>query len=271
MNTSRLLGAILAAGLGVSIIGGGDAYAQKKTSAPAKVAVTPRINGTAALSPRNLRWGMTYNQVITAYDGLIDEDFKPEYKKVSPGVQMQRLDAAVTEAKNELRRGRIDFGKLPTTVDATPLKGEYTYNNAETMLTVKRGTTTRNMFFIQDKLWKIIDELPLGEEAEAGKSFTDAVAKLAKRFGVAGKVVPPDPDNGRYGSVVEWQDSRSNIRAMERGDTSYALAMEETATLSRIDSLRPNKPAETDAIDPDVASIIRKPEAPPVPAPKGKK
>lgn len=274
MNTSRLLGAILAAGLGVStIIGGGDAFAQKKPKASSgQTAVVPRINGNAALSPRTLRWGMSYDQAIAAYERVIDEDYKPRYKDVSPGVQMQRLDAAVVEAKNELRRGRINFGKLPTTIDATPLKGEYTYNNDEAMLTVTRGTTTRHLFFIQDKLWKIIDDLPLGEKADAGKTYIEAVTKLAKRFGVAGKVTPADPDKGVYGSVVEWKDARSHIRALERSDESYSLAFEDSDTLARIDSLRPNKPVDNDAIDPDVASIFRKPDAPPGPPPgAGKK
>src|SRR5690606_22360967 len=112
------------------------------------------------------------------------------------------------------------------------------------LLSLTRGKTTRHMFFIQDKLWKIIDEHSLGEETEYGKDFTAAVTKLAKSFGVAGRVIPADPEKQQYSTVVDWEDPRSHIRAIERGDSGFALVMEESATLARIESLRPNKPAD---------------------------
>ena len=53
-----------------------------------------------------------------------------------------------TKQKAEFRRSWIEFGNLPTGVDASPLKGEYTYKNKEAMMSIQRGGKTRYFFFI---------------------------------------------------------------------------------------------------------------------------
>jgi hypothetical protein len=239
--------------------------AKPKTAQPAPPAEPPVTKQAVALSPKGVAWGMTVKQLSEAYDRAIDEEFRAEYKKASPGVQMKRLDAMVAEQKSQFRRSRVDFGALPTTVDATPLKGEYTYNNKETLLTVERNGTTRHLFFIQDLLWKIIDEHNLGDASPYGKDFQAAVVKLASVFGVPGRVLPPDPAKGQYSTVVDWKDGRSHFRAIERSDTSFALVYEDLDTLARLASLRPNQAAEASLIDPDVADVVRRDDAPPAP------
>lgn len=274
MDASRFFGAILAAGLGVSVIAGAtDVQAQRgkkpKAAQPAPPPTEPPLTKQAvALSPKGIAWGMTVKQLSEMYDRTIDEDFRAEYKKASPGVQMKRLDAMVAEQKSQFRRSRVDFGALPTTVDATPLKGEYTYNNKEALLTVERNGTTRHLFFIQDHLWKIIDEHKLSDDSPYGKDFQAAVVKLSSVFGVPGRVLPPDPAKGQYVTVVDWKDGRSHFRAIERSDTSFALAYEDLDTLARLASLRPNQPADDGLIDPAVADVVRKDEAPPAPPAK---
>ena len=63
---------------------------------------------------------MPPKQVADAIDKIIDDDYRPQYKDVQPGVRMHALDAQVAEEKAEFRRSRIDFGKLPTGLDASP-------------------------------------------------------------------------------------------------------------------------------------------------------
>ncbi|KYF73953.1 hypothetical protein, partial [Sorangium cellulosum] len=271
MKAKRLLGAGLAVGLGLAAITSTAVVAAQpkrgNAAAPARPADPPATKKTIALTPPGIQWGMSTKQVAAVIDKMLDEAYVPRYKATSPGVKMRALDAELAEEKSAFRRSRIDFGKLPTGIDATPLKGEYTYLNKESMMTLIRDGGKRHFFFIQDKLWKIIDEHALGEGNPRGKDFTSAVTKLASTFGLPGRVTPPDPDKGRYVTEVDWKDAATRFRAIERGDAEIAFAYEDLVTLSSLESLRPNKPTDANAIDPSVASAIRKDEAPPAPPP----
>ncbi|AUX20582.1 hypothetical protein SOCEGT47_010540 [Sorangium cellulosum] len=272
MKAKRLLGAALAVGLGLAAITsttGAAAQPKGKSAAAARPAESPAMKKKIALSPKGIAWGMSTKQVAAVIDKMLDAAYVPRYKATSPGVRMRALDAELAEEKSAFRRSRIDFGKLPTGVDATPLKGEYTYLNKESMMTLSREGMKRHFFFIQDRLWKIIDEHTLGEGSPRGKDYQSAVVQLAKIFGVPGRVIPPDPDQGRYVTEVDWKDAATHFRAIERGETAIAFAYEDLVTLSSLDSLRPNKPVDANAIDPVVASAVRKDE-PPAPPPSGK-
>src|SRR5207245_918388 len=112
-------------------------------------------------------------------------------------LEMQSLDSEVQEQKDVFRRSSLDFDAIPTGIDASPLRGEYTYRNKESMMRITRKDKTRDFFFIQGKLWKIVDELPLGESAQWGKDFQDAVVKISGSYGTPGRVCPADPAHGR--------------------------------------------------------------------------
>jgi hypothetical protein len=184
---------------------------------------------------------------------------------------MKALDAQLAEDKSAFRRSRIDFGKLPTGIDSTPLRGEYTYLNKESMLSLTRNGHARHFFFIQEKLWKIVDEFKLGEGSHLGKTWEEAVIKHVKVFGVPGRVLQADYEKGRNALEVDWKDTATHIRLIQRSDTALAVVYEDRATLSNLTALRPNKPAATDEIDPAVSAAIRggkAPEPPPAPAPE---
>jgi hypothetical protein len=272
MKANRLLGAALAVGLGLglaAITSTTVAEAQQKKpkkeqAAPAVAAEPPVTKKTVVLFPKGIAWGMSHKQVAGVIDKMLDAAFKPLYQKVQPGVKMKALDAQLAEEKSAFKRSRIDFGTIPTGFDSTPLKSEYSYNNKEFVMVYSREGTKTYFFFIQDRLWKIIDERTLGEGSPHGKDFKDAVAKLAATFGAPGRVLPAAPDKGRMSTEVDWKDSASRMRAMERSDTAMALALEDLQTLGNLEALRPNKPPEENAIDPAVAAAVRQkqPEAP---------
>jgi hypothetical protein len=281
MKAKRLLGMILAGGLGLLMVSASSdvlAQGKKKKAAeaapPAVAAYPPSTKKPIELKPAELKWGMNHKQVAEVIDKVLDEDYKPLYQKVSPGVKMKALDAQLAEDKNTFRRSRIDFGKLPTGVDATPLKGEYTYLNKESMLTLTRGGhPKRSFFFIQDKLWKVIDEYTLTEGSTLGKTYPEAVVKLAtKIYGVPGRVLEADYNIGRNATEVDWRDSNIHVRVIQRGDTALAIAYEDNATLGNLASLRPNKPVQDSGIDPAVAAAVRggSDAAPPAAAPPAK-
>jgi hypothetical protein len=268
----------LAAGLGLGAITGTTvAEAQQKKpkkeqAAPAPLPDPPTTKKAIALFPAGIAWGMSHKQVGTVIDKMLDAAFKPLYQKVQPGVKMKALDAQLIEEKSAFKRSRIDFGTIPTGYDSTPLKGEYSYNNKESVMVYSREGTKMYFFFIQDRLWKIIDERTLGEGSKYGKDFKDAVAKLAATFGAPGRVLPADPDKGRLGTEVDWKDGATHLRAIERSDTALGLAVEDSQTVANLASLRPNKPPEENPIDPAVAAAVRKnePQAP-LPPEKGPK
>jgi hypothetical protein len=285
MKANRVLGALLAVSLGFAPMVGApeDVYAQgqakqdtgkgKKTAKTAKTAkATATVNANPldaptttkpiAWEPSGLQWGMSRTQVTMVIDNQLNADYKALFKKVQPGVKMKALEAALAEDKATFRRSKIEFGKLPTGLDSTPLKGEYTYRNQEMMMTLVRKKQTREFFYIQNKLWKFIDEVALGEGTFYGATFQDAVVKLSSILGVPGRLIPPDPTQGRYATEVDWKDSVTHLRAIERNETSFALGYEELATLSNLSSLRAYKPPIENAVDPAVADIMRKSDEP---------
>lgn len=257
MKANKLWGALFATMVGLAMTASpSDVEAQAKKK-PAPAAVGPATTKKAVeLEPSGLAWGMSMKQVAALYDKVLDEDYKPRYQKVSPGVKMRELDAALAEDKATFRRSRIDFGKLPTGVDASPLKGEYSYLNKESMMSLTRNGQTRHFFFIQDRLWKVIDEVKLDGGA-LGKNFQEAAVKMSGKLGVPGRVIPPNEDAGVYITTVDWKDAKTHVRLMERSDTAVAIAYEDNATIANMDSLRANKPKQEEAIDPAVAAAIR--------------
>ena len=264
MNANRLIGAVLSAGLCLgAVTHAGDVLAdkpkagKKEAAPPAPPADPPDTKKPIVMPLSGLAWGMSQKQVFDTIEKVLDEAYKPLYAKVSPGVKMKALDAALAEDKDQFRRSRIDFGKLPTGVDATPLRGEYTYNNKEFMLELTREGASKHFFFIQDKLWKIIDDVKLSDKSPLGATYQDAVAKLATTYGVPGRVLAPDYEKGRSSLEVDWKDATTHLRAIQRSDTAISLAYEDLATLGALPTLRTAKAEKDDGVDPSVAAIMR--------------
>jgi len=270
MKVNKLWAALLATTFGLAATATPmvvEAQAKKKAPAAPMMMGPATAKKPIAIEPASLKWGMTTKQVGTAIDAQLDEAYKPLYQKVSPGVRMRELDAQLLEEKNTFRRSKIEFGKLPTAVDNGPLRGEYSYLNKEWMLSLTRDGKTRYFFFIQDKLWKIIDEIKLAKGGPLGATFQESAVKLSTAYGTAGRVIPPNPDLGMFSTVIDWKDATTHVRLIERGEAAIAIAYEESATLQNLDSLRPNKPKQEDAIDPAVAAAIRGEEKAPEPPP----
>jgi hypothetical protein len=276
-NRRASLVAALVLGLAVAPVSG-DAEAQGKPPAappakgkPGKPAPPPTKPAAAkkpvAVSPAAISWGMSPGQVASVYEKLIEEDFKPKYKKVQPGPSMIALDAQLAEAKAEVRRSLVKFGDVPTGYDATPLKPEYTYGNKEAVMNVTRDGRERYFFFIQDKLWKVVDEHPLGEGKPWGKTFDEALGKLGAYYQVGARVREPDATNGLAAKEGDWSDGKGHVRAVDRGETSFALIFEDEATLANLASLRTNKARDPNAMDASVSAILRDKAPPPGPPP----
>lgn len=254
---------------------GGTAEAAKPEAKTKAAVVTAPASAKVAITvtPAKIAWGMSHKQVAEIYDKVLDEEFKPKFKSVSAGLKLKMLESELAEAKSEFRRSRIDFGKTPTGLDSTPLRPEYSYLNKESALVSTHGGKTRYYFFIQDKLWKIVDEVKNVASEGLGKTYAEAVAALGKKYGVPGRNLEAD-GSARLSNEVDWKDQNTHLRVVERGEASLALIYEDWATAQNIASLRTNKPTDHSEIDPVVAGVTRKeppaPPAPPAPETKGK-
>ena len=192
-------------------LGWGNPALAKPAAGVGKGAQPAQLKKDIRLSPERLRWGLTLQQVAKIYDDEFDAQYAPIYKRTDPGVEMQAIDAEVADKKALIRRMRVDFGATPTGVDQGPLKGEYSYNNGESMSrTQLAGGTQRYFFFFNDKLWKVYDEYKLG--SKLGTGWSAAISALTELFGGAPRIMPADSQNRRYDEAI-WTTPALQIRA----------------------------------------------------------
>jgi hypothetical protein len=265
-----VIGALLTAGLGPAAMTHVTDVLAKPKKEDAPTADPPVTKKAIAMTLTTVAYGMSPKQLADQIDKILDEDYKPRFKEVQPGIRMKELEAELAEEKAAFRRSRIDFGKLPTGLDASPLRFEYTYNNKEALMSFTRKGELTYFFFIQERLWKIIEEKKLSDGNPLGKTYQDAVVKMSASFGVPGRVLTPD-GTSRLAVEVDWKDSTTHLRAIQRGEAAAGLAYEDNATVANLSSLRTNKPAQDNGVDPDVAAAIRGPSKEPGPPPDDKK
>jgi hypothetical protein len=266
MKAKRVWGALVVGGLTLAAATQAtDVWAKgKKEEAPATE--PPVTKKAIAMTLTGFGWGQSPKQVADQVDKIIDDDYRPQYKEVQPGIRMKELDAQIAEDKAEFRRSRIDFGKLPTGLDAGPMRNEYTYNNQEALMSLTRKGQVTYLFFIQERLWKVIEEKRLAEGTPLGKNYQDAVVKMSTGYGVAGRVQQTGTTSG--GVEVDWKDATTHLRAAQRGETAVALIFEDNGTLANLSSLRSNKATADTGIDPDVAAMMRPKDQDPGPPAK---
>lgn len=209
-----------------------------------------------------LRWGMSHADVtktFTENGGIIWKDYDVKLAKARVGPEMTAIEAEREGAKQAFTRSFIEFKDTPTGYDATGIRGEYTYRNRESLMWVAReGKPKRYFFFINDRLWKMYDEVPLSETGPLGKTYLDAVNKMNGQLGAPGRIQGADAEKGIAATTVDWKDGSSHLRIVDRsGDRVAALVVEDNGTLGNLASLRPNKAEDPTAIDPTIAAVTK--------------
>jgi hypothetical protein len=245
---------LLAVGLmGTAVSGVTDAYAAGAAAKAPKP--PPVVKEPIRLTPEGLRFGMASNELVDFYNKVLDQDYVAIYKVIPVGPKMKQVDAALADQKTAFPRSEVNFGALPTGIDNTPLRGEYNYNNNETMMSMTRQGVTRYFFFASKRLWKIYDAVPLKAESELGATYKDAIAALTKRFNVAGRVLAEDAASGRNTTEVDWADSSTHVRAIDRSSENIlGLVYEEKGTAERMLAYRASHKDNQGAIDPTIAA-----------------
>jgi hypothetical protein len=240
--------------MGAAASGVTDAYAADKAAAKGPKP-PPVVKEPIRLTPEGLRFGMASNEVVDFYSKVLDQDYVAIYKVTPVGPKMKQVDAALADQKSAFPRSEVNFGALPTGIDNTPLRGEYNYNNNETMMSLTRQGVTRYFFFASKRLWKVYDAVPLKEGSELGATYKDAIAALTKRFNVAGRVLAEDPAVGRNTTEVDWADNATHVRAIDRSSENIlGLVYEEKSTAERMAAYRASHKDNSGAIDPAIAA-----------------
>lgn len=209
-----------------------------------------------------IKWGQSHAEVTkvhTENGGIIWKDYDEKLAKARVGPEMTALEAEREQAKAAFARSFIEFKDTPTGYDATGIKGEYTYRNRESLMWVNRQGKKRYFFFINDRLWKVYDEVPLHEGGPMGKSYIDAVNKMNAQLGAQGRIQGVDPAKGVSSTTVDWKDGSSHLRVVDRsaGDKVVGVVLEDNGTLGNLASLRSVKSEDPTAIDPTIAAVTK--------------
>jgi hypothetical protein len=221
------------------------------------------LDKVIGIPPKGLHWDLTLEGVAKLYDKVFEDEYLPLLKKADPGNQMTALEDELKSKQGILRRGRIDFGDIPTGVDQSALKGEYSYRNGESMATLRlRSGTERHFFFFSDKLWKVYDEHKLTKGGTLGENFEEAVKILTTRFGAPGKPVPANYDKGQSFNEVQWRDADKLIRAVDRGNVLGMIYASNTYN-DHLSEYRKNRPEDLHEMDKDVAAATAHPPTEP--------
>ena len=160
---------------------------EKKAQTKAKMGAPGTLPKKIAIAPEGLQFGLGIHGISKLYEKHFDKEFLPKYKKAHSTVDQEALDAELKELKALILRSKIEFADVPTGVDQTPLKPEYSYMNGESMAKVPLKNGTRYFFFFTDKLWKVYDEYKLTAGGPLGNTFDTAIESLSKRFGAPPK------------------------------------------------------------------------------------
>ena len=261
MKKFSILRGLFAAFVALSVLApaGADAAGKKgkaKVSAEAPASLETKLK----ITPKGLKFGMKEKTVVRTYDRVIEGDFKPRWKDVEPGIQMDRLKNEIQMAKDQFRMSYQAFDGKPTSLDGGALRGEFTHNNGEGFMKIKRKGKERYLFFIKGKLWKLLDMYKLGANSKFGPDFKQAVTTIQKRFGedVQGRPLAANPEKGQVNNEVDFTDGRIDLRLIDLGQGKLGIAYVDTNTESRLESLRKNKGEKQEDVDDSVKSVLRK-------------
>jgi hypothetical protein len=241
---------------------GGKVAVGKGTEPPQVASLATFLDG--------VKWGTSHAELtkqFTQTGGVLWKDYDEKLTKARVGPEQTALEAEREQAKGAFSRSYVEFKDTPTGYDTTGIRGEFSYRNKEALMWVQRKGKKRYFFFIADRLWKVYDEVPLGEGSPFGATFLDAVNHINGQLNAQGRMKPADPAKGTYFASAEWKDGTSHMRAIDRsGDHMVGIVVEESATLSNLNALRPNKMPDPNEIDPSVTAVT-KPRAEPSAAP----
>jgi hypothetical protein len=267
MRKHGIWATIFALGFGVAAISGDVAAkpGEKKGTDAKTTAQAGVLENVPKWDPAEIKLGsMTQKELIKLYNKVIDADYLKRFQEAEPGIQMDRLKTEVDQKKEDFKTSYVAFDEPPSSYDGTNFTAEFTYGNSEGAMKIQRKDRWRHYFFIKNKVWKIIELVPVGEGSSWGADFPAAVKKIEEKLGVPGKKVAADPAKGIPFEEVEWADGSTRFRLINY-DKKMGMSWVDKGTESRLNELRTTKAQKKEEIDKSVSDVLRTPsdQAPP--------
>lgn len=226
----------------------------KTKDAPLKA--NPALKEKITLRIKPWKWGMSSSDVFTALDKEIDQLYAEKIGKAYNPKQQAALEKDAEKKKKDLRTKLIEF-KGGAGVSGYEMKapGEFTYKNNESAIEVPRpGGGERQLFFLNDKLWKVYDHVHLtAKDAELGETWDQATEKFTKDFGDKGKKIDKKAESAAYFGVMMmvpehylFSDGATQVRLIDhtkREDMTtrtVGLAYEDIAMVEKLPTYRTN-------------------------------
>jgi hypothetical protein len=189
----------------------------------------------------DLRWGLSEREVGGHAKREIASEFNAALAKTKDAGKQAELKSQLKAAQAEVDRSHTSFDSGKSKWDSSPIAGEFTYNNQESMLVSKDITGTTYYFFVDGKLWKYVRIM---DKSAAGGDFKKFSKYVEDKFGKgrekSGEVTPGQGAT----KWLEYLDRNSRMRAADdngkRG--GYAMIFEEMATVRALASTRPAAP-----------------------------
>jgi hypothetical protein len=198
---------------------------------------------TIANAMGDLRWGMTESEVISYVKRKLGEQYAAKISKAS-GSQQSKLKDELKQAQAEVAKSRVEFEGSRSRWDSSPVAGEFTYGDDESMLTAKGDGGSQSFYFFRDgRLWKwykALDQAQFGGSSGFKKFSGSIEGSFGKGRAKKGEL---NPNQGET-QWVEYLDRTSRLRAADNTKRGvFALIFEDMSVVRELASLRPTKPS----------------------------
>lgn len=173
-----------------------------------------------ATSMGDLRWGLSESEVIS---------------------YAQRTKADVDKKV-------VNFESKGSKWDNSPVSGEFTYGNNESMVASRGKDADVYYFFSDGKLWKIVKILK-NAKGDFKKFSAQVESKFGKGRAKKGEVTPGQGNT----QWLEFLDRNSRMRAVDNSGKrgGFAIIYEEMATVRALASTRPKTPSRLGGLSDD--------------------
>jgi hypothetical protein len=196
-----------------------------------------------AVAMGDLRWGLSESEVTSFVKRKLEERYSAQIKKTHDAGKQAKLKSDLKRAQAEVSKGLVEFTGSSSRWDRSPVAGEFTYGNGESMLVAKDEGSENYYFFVSGHLWKWFKVLD--KDAFGHGDFKKFAQSIEGKFGKGrlkkGEVSPGQGD----GQWLEYLDRNSRLRAADAGSKRgvFALIFEEMSTVRELASTHPTKPS----------------------------
>ncbi len=223
------------------------------------------VGASMAAMRDGFRWGMSPQEVIDAHSkgtsSILWKDYDERLLKMHNGPEQTQVEHERDALIDGFRsRALTKFERSGSGWESSPIRGEYTVGNHEALILVERKAKRRFFFFINERLWKIYDEVALVPNGPWGATWAEAYQKaFGAAGGIAGRAMAAVPTKGLPYQAIDWKDadSRANyLRLIDRSSERFVgVVITDFETERNLTQLRAHHETDPMDLDPGVAAV----------------